>query len=351
MKNDQAYFIDLYLMKADGTGLKRLTTSRGYDGGPFFSPDGRRMVWRRFTEDGKSAEVHTMKIDGTDVRKLTQLSQVSWAPYYHPSGDYLMFATNVEGYDFELFLVDARGERQPVRLRCSAGVDVLPVFSPDGKKLAWSSARTADKKAQLFIADWNDAAAREALASAPPRAEQRAPAADLSKTTTAIRAEDIALHISTLASDAMEGRLTGTAGEVLGTQYVADAFKHAGLQPGGDGNGWFQTFPFTAGVALGADNSLTAGSKSFVVDRDWRPLAFSKSGESGGDVVFAGYGMVAPAGGGLEAYDSYTNLDVKERWVREGLGCPVAQTEGRGANETGGKGDESQVMVGRCRQR
>jgi Tol biopolymer transport system component len=322
LKNDQAYFIDLYLMKPDGTGLKRLTTSEGYDGGPFFSPDGKRIVWRRFTEDGKTAEVHTMKIDGTDVRKLTQLNQISWAPYYHPTGDYLIFATNIEGYNFELFLVDAKGERQPVRVTFSAGVDILPVFSPDGKRLAWSSTRTADKKAQLFMADWNDAAARDALANAPPRTEEHAKTADLSKTTPEIRAEDMALHIGTLASDAMEGRLTGTPGEERATQYVADAFKHAGLQPSVDGNGWFQAFPFTAGVSLGANNSLTIGSKAFSVDKDWRPLAFSKSGESSGEVVFAGYGMVTPAGGGLEAYDSYANLDVKDKWVLVLRGMP-----------------------------
>jgi hypothetical protein len=46
------------------------------------------------------------------------------------------------------------------------------------------------------------------------------------KTTPEIRAEDIALHIGTLASNTTEGRLTGTPGEERATQYVADAFKH-----------------------------------------------------------------------------------------------------------------------------
>ena len=44
-------------MKSDGTNVKRLTTAPGYDGGPFFSPDGKRIIYRHFTPDGKTDEV------------------------------------------------------------------------------------------------------------------------------------------------------------------------------------------------------------------------------------------------------------------------------------------------------
>ncbi len=66
---DPSSQMDIYLMRllrADGLGLRRLTTTLGYDGGPFFSPDGKRIVWRRFSPDGAQAEVWTMRIDGTD---------------------------------------------------------------------------------------------------------------------------------------------------------------------------------------------------------------------------------------------------------------------------------------------
>src|SRR6185369_4859163 len=142
------------------------------DGGPFFSPDGRRIVWRRFDESGLNADVYTMALDGSEVRRLTDFKAMSWAPYYHPSSRYLIFTANKLGFsNFELFLVDGAGERQPVRVTFTDGFDGLPVFSPDGGRLCWTSARTADGKSQLFLADWNHASALAALEQAPPRSD------------------------------------------------------------------------------------------------------------------------------------------------------------------------------------
>ncbi|MEO1172045.1 MAG: peptidase M28, partial [Myxococcota bacterium] len=87
LKTDPSFFIDLYVMNADGSDLRRITESDGYDGGPFFSPDGSRITWRRFNEKGTEAEIWTANVDGTDAKQLTQLGAMSWAPYYHPSGD------------------------------------------------------------------------------------------------------------------------------------------------------------------------------------------------------------------------------------------------------------------------
>ena len=91
---DQAYLNDIYIMNADGSNLRQLTKAPGYDGGPFFSPNGKRICWRRFTPDGAIAEVWTMNIDGSDKRQITRLGAMSWAPFYHPSGEYLIFTTN-----------------------------------------------------------------------------------------------------------------------------------------------------------------------------------------------------------------------------------------------------------------
>jgi Tol biopolymer transport system component len=63
---DPSYFGEIYIMRADGSGQRRLTSVPGYDGGPFFSPDGKRIVWRRFDEQGLIADVWTMNLDGTD---------------------------------------------------------------------------------------------------------------------------------------------------------------------------------------------------------------------------------------------------------------------------------------------
>ncbi len=169
---DPSYFAEIYIMRADadGSGPRRLTTTPGYDGGPFFSPDGKRIIWRRFTEDGLLADIYTMNPDGTDVRRLTDFGAMSWAPYLHPSGQYVIFASNKLGFEnFELFMVDIDGKKEPVRVTYSDGFDGLPVPSPDGKQLAWTSSRGGGREGQIFLAQWNHDAALAAIRNAPAR--------------------------------------------------------------------------------------------------------------------------------------------------------------------------------------
>ena len=56
-------------MNADGSNVRRLTNAPGYDGGPFFSSDGRKIIWRRFSVDGRSAEIYIMNVDGSEQRQ------------------------------------------------------------------------------------------------------------------------------------------------------------------------------------------------------------------------------------------------------------------------------------------
>ena len=328
LKVDKQYFMDIYTMDADGSNVKRLTDVPGYDGGPFFSHDGKKICWRRFTPKGDVAEVMVMNADGSDQQAITKLGAMSWAPYFHPSGDYLIFTTNLQGFaNFELYIVDAHGKHAPVRVTYTDGFDGLPVFSPDGKKLAWTSGRTAGGASQIFMADWNDAAARKALDLTPGGKHEAASTKpqnepDFAKTTAEITAADMRQHVTYLASDELEGRLTGTEGEKLATQYVADVLAKSGIQPFGDKDSWFEPFDFTAGVALGEGNTLKVNDQAYTADKDWRPLSFSQTGEvPASGIVFAGYGIETPdnATGGegkkIEPYSSYAHLDVKDKWV------------------------------------
>ena len=113
-----------------------------------------------------------MKTDGSDARRLTDFGAMSWAPYEHPSGEYVLFASNKLGFsNFEIFMVDTAGTREPVRVTYSDGFDGLPVPSPDGTKLAWTSTRHGGSGGQIYMADWNHAKALEALERAAPRGE------------------------------------------------------------------------------------------------------------------------------------------------------------------------------------
>ncbi len=315
---DKSYMMDIYIMNADGSNVKRLTHVLGYDGGPFFSPDGRRIVWRRFAPNGATAEVYTMNLDGSDQQQITRVGAMSWAPYYHPSGDYLIFTNNSLGFaNFELFMVDAEGRGEPVRVTYTEGFDGLPVFTPDGTKLAWTTNRPANGKSQIFLADWNDEAARMALGLDKRAEVELKDAPDFAATVPAIRAADMKQHVDYLASEYMEGRRTGTVGERRATAYVAGLFEKMGLEPAGDEGGYFQEFDFTAGVSIGEASRLTLNDmEDFATDEAWRPLAFSKTGtiEASG-VVFAGYGIQAPKKEDFAEYDSFVHLDVADKWV------------------------------------
>jgi Tol biopolymer transport system component len=315
-EKDPSWFGDIYIMDADGSNVRRLTDAPGYDGGPFFSPDGQRIVWRHFEENGMIADIWTMKTDGSDKRRITDFKSMSWAPFYHPSGKYILFTSNKFGFEnFELFIVDAAGEREPVRVTFTPGFDGLPVFSPDGKKLCWTSGRTSDGKAQLFVADWNDEAARAAVAAAPKRSQANADAGTFSPEITET---DLRQEVEWLADPARDGRMTGTAGAQTAANWLVDYFRQAGLQSF-HGN-FAMPFQFNAGerelpektrllIAASASRPLRAK-----LDQDFRPLPFSESGEASGEIVFAGYGLVAPGDHGTR-YDSYADVDVKGKIV------------------------------------
>jgi hypothetical protein len=220
-------------------------------------------------------------------------------------------------------MVDVEGAHAPVRVTETPGFDGLPVFSPDGRELVWTSNRTSTGASQLFRARWNDAHARTLLDLPDPSSAVVTPLLPVpERTDPAISEADLRAHVGALTNDATEGRLTGTPGERIATSYVARVFRSIGLEPAGENGTYFQPFGFTGGVSLGEGNVLrleTPGpgpAPSWTVDVDWRPFAFSREGEvPPSEVVYAGYGIVAPEGEGQRAIDSYAGLDVEDRWV------------------------------------
>ena len=320
---DPAFFADIYVMNADGSNVRRITQSPGYDGGPFFSPDGKRILWRRFDAAGMNADIYSVALDGGDVRRLTDFGCMSWAPYFHPSQKYIIFTANKLGFDnFELFIADAEGRREPVRVTFTPGFDGLPVFSPDGQRLSWTTNRSSDKRSQIHIADWNDAAALKALEQSPLRASV---AGSLS---AEIRATDLQAQVEWLASPEREGRRTGSAGAKAAADWIEQYLKSSGV--GAPEKGFAQEFDFPAGVALKREHNsllLLTGAKEqvFQLEQDFRPLPFSDSGSAEAEVVFAGYGLSVPEAKDALRYNSYDGIEVKDkvvlllRYVPEGV--------------------------------
>jgi TolB protein len=169
--------MEIYSMNADGGDVKRLTHRVGPDGGPFFSRDGKQIVFRgRTLEPGPelddyrtllrdglwrptSLEIFVMNPDGGNLRQVTSLGGASFAPYFSPDGKKIIFASNKSdprGRDFELWLINVDGTGLE-QVTWNPSFDGFPMFSPDGKKLVFASNRfqKSSGETNVFIADWS----------------------------------------------------------------------------------------------------------------------------------------------------------------------------------------------------
>jgi TolB protein len=167
--------LNIYTMNVDGSNVRRLTTTPGYDGGPFFSPDGRQIVYRAWhpTGDDLAAyqgllaqrlvrpnrmELWVMNADGSDQRQITNLGGANFAPFFAPDGRQIIFSSNHKtprSRNFDLYLVNIDGSGLE-QVTTHGEFDGFPMFSPDGRQLVWASNRNAPSPGgtDIFIADW-----------------------------------------------------------------------------------------------------------------------------------------------------------------------------------------------------
>ncbi|MCW5979452.1 MAG: PD40 domain-containing protein [Bryobacteraceae bacterium] len=167
--------LDLWTMHSGGGDKRRVTAAAGYDGGAFFSRDGSRLVWRANHPSGDALaryrellaagltspmkmEIYVADAGGRNARQLTSFGCASFAPTFTPDGKKILFSSNkhdCDGRRFELYLMnlDGTGLEQVTRF---GGFTSFPEFSPDGKKLVFSSDRNATGRYEfnIFTADW-----------------------------------------------------------------------------------------------------------------------------------------------------------------------------------------------------
>ena len=167
-------------MTFDGTHLKQLTHTLGYDGGPWWSPDGKRICYRAYhpetqteIDDYKALlaqhlirpttlELYIMNADGSHQKAVTHdkaANIASFAPSWSHDGKYLVFASNradEKRRNFEVYRINLDGTGIE-RLTFGGQFDGFPNFSPDGKKIVWASNRHGKEphETNLFIADWS----------------------------------------------------------------------------------------------------------------------------------------------------------------------------------------------------
>jgi TolB protein len=155
--------LELYIMDADGKNVRQLTSAPGcYNGGPFFSPDGKRVIFRSDRKKKDHLQLYVINVDGSGERALTDDENwVFWAPFWYMDGKHIIYTAADHSnplvrpnYDLYWRSVDDAAKREPVaRLTYFPGADVLPVFSPDGTRVMWTSTRGGGDS-QLWLADF-----------------------------------------------------------------------------------------------------------------------------------------------------------------------------------------------------
>jgi RpiB/LacA/LacB family sugar-phosphate isomerase len=126
---------------------------------------------------------------------------------------------------------------------------------------------------------------------------------------------DLKAHLSVLASDAFEGRETGTAGAQLAADYIAERFAALGLEPMVEGT-YFQPVSMKSEAILGGQCSMGAQALQYMEDFVFYP-GIQDTEILDKEVVFAGFGIRE------SAWDDYAGLEVKDRVVLVLAGEPV----------------------------
>ena len=152
--------VQLYIMDADGTNPKPLTTAKNcYNGGPFLSPDGTKVIFRSDRKEKDRLQLYVVNADGTGEKALTDNDKwVYWAPYWYKDGKHIIYTAADHGDpmarpNYDLYWMNIETGKT-TRLTHAPGQDVLPVFSPDYKKVMWTSSRDGRSPTQLWIADF-----------------------------------------------------------------------------------------------------------------------------------------------------------------------------------------------------
>jgi len=170
---------EIYRMRPDGSDLERLTHEDGYDGGPFFSFDGTKIVYRAnrpVTDEEKekyrilreehlispmTLEIFVMDADGRNKVQVTKEGSASFGPFFHPDGKRIIFCSNLGDKggggmpNFDLWMVNTDGTGLERITHCPS-FDGFPMFSADGKTLVFCSNRNngGTRETNVFIADW-----------------------------------------------------------------------------------------------------------------------------------------------------------------------------------------------------
>jgi len=162
---------EIYTMDLDGSNQQRLTFEKGYDGGPFYSWDGSQIVFRAsrpktekeladyedLVKNGlvrpTTLEIYVMDADGKNIRQVTHFGKASFAPFFHPDDRRIIFSSNAQSENPRNFdlYLINRDGSDLERITYNETFDGFPIFTADGKKLVFCSNRFNQKEGDTNV--------------------------------------------------------------------------------------------------------------------------------------------------------------------------------------------------------
>ncbi len=128
---------DIYVMNADGSGVRRISDPRVQESEPAWSPDGNWIAYIRRTPGTPVRELWLVHPDGSEPHAITSAGAKAYTPAWSPDGKRIVFASDQDGDFFELYTIgiDRKGLRS---VTPTAGDMFEPSWSPDGSRIAFS---------------------------------------------------------------------------------------------------------------------------------------------------------------------------------------------------------------------
>ncbi len=137
---------DIFVMNADGSNLQNITNHRAEDYTPSWSPDGSKILFKRYNPGDSYSYIYVMNADGTGLTQILEsIHYHAWFPVWSPDGSkisYQLFSGEVNYENFSIWVMNTDGT-QNTQLTNHPGNDTHPTWSPDGEQIAFSR-------------DWND---------------------------------------------------------------------------------------------------------------------------------------------------------------------------------------------------
>jgi TolB protein len=144
------YDTDIYIMRADGSGLKRITGDGQNEFSPAFTPDGKAILYGVFNEEARITDLYSSSLDGSVILRLTSNLHHPVAPQVSPDGKWVMFTAPGGSGRSQVFLMKAGAGGTEIRNLTNELVASVhgPVWSPDGKRLVYY--RVVDESHQIW---------------------------------------------------------------------------------------------------------------------------------------------------------------------------------------------------------